>query len=300
MDNCSREEIMLSLFQIEKQAEINGIEMGVLENGMPFLSEMGLAKMCGIARSPLNRLAANWLEEKDKPRGKEIASLLGPEYDEPTLFLKSIYKGREVNAYPESVCMALLEYFAFVADPPKEQAIQAYRALARRSFREFVYTAVGYAPQRNILDGWRNFHDRVDMTNDAVPEGYFSVFREIASMIVPMIRSGVLISDKTVPDISVGVAWSKYWEKNNLDQLHGERQKYDHEYPDYYPQARSNPQSSYAYPDAALGEFRAWLRNEYITTKFPKYLITQARKQQLLSKVAQQAIDAFSPKGSEN
>ena len=32
------------LFHVEKQAEINGIEMGVLENGMPYLTESGLAR----------------------------------------------------------------------------------------------------------------------------------------------------------------------------------------------------------------------------------------------------------------
>ena len=31
------------------------------------------------------------------------------------------------------------------------------------------------------------------------------------------------------------------------------RRKYDHVYPDYCPQAKSNPQAAYAYPDAALG-----------------------------------------------
>lgn len=32
--------------------------MGVLENGTPYLSEKGLAKLCGIARSVLGELAA--------------------------------------------------------------------------------------------------------------------------------------------------------------------------------------------------------------------------------------------------
>ena len=33
------------LFHIEKQAEVNGVEMGVLENGIPYLTESGLAQM---------------------------------------------------------------------------------------------------------------------------------------------------------------------------------------------------------------------------------------------------------------
>ena len=42
-----------TLFKAEKQAERDGIEMGVLENGMPYLSEAGLARLCGVARSTL-------------------------------------------------------------------------------------------------------------------------------------------------------------------------------------------------------------------------------------------------------
>lgn len=34
--------IQLSLPQVEKQVEYQGVEMGVLENGVPYLSERGL------------------------------------------------------------------------------------------------------------------------------------------------------------------------------------------------------------------------------------------------------------------
>ena len=43
-------------------------------------------------------------------------------------------------------------------------------------------------------------------------------------------------------------------------------------YPDYFPQAKSNPQDMNVYPVAALPEFRVWLQTEYIPKKFPSYL----------------------------
>ncbi|WP_145586585.1 hypothetical protein [Yersinia kristensenii] len=116
------------------------------------------------------------------------------------------------------------------------------------------------------------------MTTDKVPDGYFCVFREIASMIVPMIRSGVMVSDKVIPDISVGRFWSEFWDENGLSRTYGNRKKFNHEYPDYYPQSKSNPQPSHAYPDGALGIFRAWLKRHYISTKLPKYLLGQTKK----------------------
>ena len=282
------------LFQVEKQVEYRGIEMGVLENGTPYLTERGIARMCGLHRKSINNLATNWPEERTKPRGKKIAKLLRSfNYDEDFLFVPSEYNGVTVYAYTEPVCMAILEYYAFIADDKKEQAILAFRLLARQTFRELIYKATGYSPSQTRLDSWKHFHDRVDLTLDAVPYGYFSVFREIASIIVPMIRSGIIISDKVVPDISVGIAWSKFWTDNNLAKHFGERTRFNHEYPDYYPQAKSNPQPSYAYPDAALGYFRQWLRANYLTVKFPKYLLSSARKGNIPIETAMKAIGTF-------
>lgn len=283
------------LFHVEKQTVIDGIEMGVLENGIPYLTESGLARMCGIDRKVLNRLAIGWLEERLKPRGKQIDQLLLQSgYSENGLYLKSEHKGVEVNAYTEPVCLALLEYYAFLADEKRNEAIFAFRTLARTTFRKFIYDAVGYSPEQKVLDSWKHFHDRLDMTLDAVPLGYFSVFKEIAAMIVPMIRAGIMISDRVVPDISAGKAWSAYWETNNLAAQHGDRTRYDHEYPLYYPQSKSNPQPAFAYPDSALPVFRTWLRTNYIASKFPNYLLGQAKKGSVPLAIANQAIKAFS------
>jgi hypothetical protein len=286
-----------SLFHVEKQIEFQDVEMGVLESGVPYLSGRGLARMIGIDHAPFHRLVTNWNEERHKPRGKTIDKLLEQAgYTEDTLFLRAEFKGQEVNAFTEPVCMAFLEYYAFLADEKRQKAIDAFRSLAKLRFREFVYQAVGYSPEQKTLDSWKHFHDRVDMTLDAVPDGYFSVFREIAAMIVPMIRAGIMISDRVVPDISVGKAWSNYWEENRLSETHGARTKYDHEYPLYYPAAKSNPQPSFAYPDSALGVFRSWLRQHYIVTKFPTYLLGQTKKGTVPLALANKALEAFSGK----
>ncbi len=131
----------------------------------------------------------------------------------------------------------------------------------------------GSSPREGNLESWRHFHDRVDMTHSTVPLGYFCVFQESFPMIVPMIRAGVDVSDRVIPDISVGMAWSKHWKDNDLALKHGEPVAYNHNYPDYYPQAASNPQRSHAYPDAALGEFRRWLHAAYTKNKLQKYVL---------------------------
>ena len=80
----------------------------------------------------------------------------------------------------------------------------------------------------------------------------------------------------SIPDVSVGSCWGKHWIDQNLDGQLGERIQWDHYYPDYYPQAKSNPQDAWAYPDKALPLFRQWFRTEYLTTKFPAYILRKA------------------------
>lgn len=285
------------LFRVDRQIEIDDVEMGVLESGVPYLTGRGLERMCGLGRGPFVRLTNNWDEEKLKPRGIQIKEILEQNgYFEDELYLKAEYKGREINAFTEPVCLAILEYYAFVVDEPRPQAIQAFRNLARLKFRDFVYQATGYSPDQKTLDSWKYFHDRIDLTVSAVPDGYFGVFNEAASLIVPMIRNGVIVSDKVIPDISVGIAWSKHWKDCNLESLHGERINYQHNYPEYYPQSQSNPQAPFAYPLSCIGEFRKWLKDQYITTQLPKYLFNQAKKGSIQAPLANKVIEALSPK----
>lgn len=73
--------------------------------------------------------------------------------------------------------MAILEYYAFEAKEPKERAKQNFRLLARNSFREFIYRAVGYNPEVKELNRWKYFLDRVDANYDNPPSGFLVSFK---------------------------------------------------------------------------------------------------------------------------
>lgn len=45
---------------IEVEKVVGGIEMGVLENGIPYLTQRGLADMSGAARSTIQELTQEW------------------------------------------------------------------------------------------------------------------------------------------------------------------------------------------------------------------------------------------------
>lgn len=268
---------------VEITRDVNGIEMGVLDNGTPFLSQRGLAVLCGIENAHIGFLSKEWEMERNgdiskKKRLHFIKSHLDSQgYAENKLYIETKKDGRIIYAYPDVVCMAILEYYAFEAADVKEDALNNYRLLARYSFREFIYRAVGYNPEQKQLTSWRYYHDRVSLVKNAVPDNYFSVFNEIAGLFVDMIESGLTISDNVIPDISVGQIWSRYWTDQNLSAKYGERIKYDHDYPEYYPQSKSNPQPSWAYPVVVLPIFREWFKNNYLALKFPKYILDKTK-----------------------
>lgn len=286
------------LFHSKVHTEFEGVEMGVLESGVPYLSQRGIVKMTGIARTPFQRLTNNWLGEKStSTKGIGINQILKKYgYNEDELFIEVEVDGKKVYAYTELVCNAILEYYAFEAPKRSKQALDNYRILSRAGFRLFIYQATGYNPQTEQLDKWKYFHDRVDLNYDTVPQGYFSIFKEISNLIVTLIRGNVIVDDRTIPDISVGLVWAKFWQKNNFDGKYGDRIRYEHNYPQYYPQSVSNPQEPWAYPDEALAYFREWFRNEYIIKKFPNYLLSKVKNSVITVQDSQKVLEAVQPK----
>lgn len=279
---------------IEKEQEIDGVGMGVLSDGTPFLTQRGLARMCGVAQSVIFDITMGWNESR--PRESKIREALaaqGLQFEVP--YIAMTKGGAPYYAYPDAVCMAVLEYFAFEAGAnTRPHALKNYRNLARASFREFIYTQVGYDPRRQIPEEWRQFHDRVSLVHDAVPAGFFGVFKESADIIVTLIRAGAKIGSSFVPDISMGSAWAQHWKNKNLDEVYGKRRIFDHNYPAYFPQAASNPQPAFCYPDSALPEFRRWMRDVYLVEKLPGYLKSKVKQGALpasFSEVAMAAIE---------
>jgi hypothetical protein len=196
-----------------------------------------------------------------------------------------------VKAIPEDVCTLVLEYYAF--EKSSEQAVRNYRITTRAGLRLFIYNALGYDPANRVPVEWRQFHDRMLLVS--APAGYFSVFKESAEFVITSIRGGLPCNETSVPDISIGKTWSKHWEDKNLAARYGDRTKHDHNYPDYFPQAASNPQPIHVYPIEALGEFRRWLQSTYVPEKFPSYLERKVRTGALAASTAQLLVLSATP-----
>lgn len=277
-------------FRMDTPVEIEGIEMGVMADGMPFLTARGLAVLCGVAPSTIISWSGEWNPAASKGRDKNITELLHAQgYFEDYLFHPLIVDGVTHHAFPEAVCMAVLEYYAFESKSPNSSvALRNYRVLARAGLRSFVYARLGYSPNRAVPDEWSKFHERVKLNQ--VPPGYYSVFSEMSGLVIALIRNGLPVDEHTVPDISVGQSWSMYWRDKGLDSVYGERKKCMHVYPQSYPQSKANPEA-WIYPVDSLGEFRRWMHREYLPLKFPKYLDNKVRRSSLPASTVELLLD---------
>lgn len=275
--------------EIAVAKEVDGVEMGVLEDGTPFLTGRGLAKACGVVPSAIIKQAETWASGK---RDGALAKLLtAADYDEDSLYIPIDTPTGRIHAYTDSVATIVIEYYAL--DTNSDQAKRLYRVLARQGLRDFVYRATGYDPITALPRGWRDFHDRLLLSN--APSGYYSVFREMTDFLLRAMQAGLRIDNHTVPDISVGQRWSREWEQQNYETPFGARRRFEHCYPSYYEQAQSNPQEIWIYPVESLGVFRRWLEQTYIPNQFPTYLDGKVRKRALARSEADRLLAAVVP-----
>lgn len=69
---------------------------------------------------------------------KFARTLVSQGFERPSLYIPI----GTANAYPDDICMAVLEYYAFDAQAQNGTALQNFRKLARASLRLFIYSSI--------------------------------------------------------------------------------------------------------------------------------------------------------------
>ena len=62
--------------RVDRETEIQGIGMGVLSDGTPFLTQRGLAHLCGVRNAHIGGISVEWNEIPQKPRISRIRDSL--------------------------------------------------------------------------------------------------------------------------------------------------------------------------------------------------------------------------------
>lgn len=282
---------------IEKAGDFGEIGMGVLSDGTPYLSQRGLAVLCGVENAHIGTISVQWNDTDSKPRIQKIKAILeSAGFTAETAHVEIIHAGTKNFCYPAEVCLSILEYYAFDAGTNvQQQARQNFRLLAGSKLRDMIYSQVGYDPSGHNSKKFDKWHERIAMNYQSAPKGYFHVFNEAHTIIYELIQAGADIGEKFVVDISIGIHWSNHWKSSGLDNQFS-RDKYPHCYPDSHPQSKANPHESWCYPLEALGIFRVWLQDDYLEGgKFKNYLGTKVAKGELPPSIAQLAIATLAP-----
>ena len=285
---------------LQVERDIDGIGMGVLSDGTPYLNQRGLARLCGVQNAHIGTISSQWNEAEQKPRITAIKTILAKSgFTAPTAHMEIAHGGQIHYCYPAEVCLAVLEYYAFDAGVNcQPEARDNFRLLAGSKLRELIYSQTGYDPTG--LNRFKKWHERIALNFQSAPKGFFHVFNEAHTIIYELIQAGAQIGEKFVVDISIGKHWGAYWEANNLSAVYGERARYPHSYPDSHPQSKANPHESWCYPLAALGHYREWLQSTYIEGgKFAAYLKGKVQRNELPPSVAQLAIATLAPEQIE-
>jgi hypothetical protein len=181
--------------------------------------------MCDVTATTISELGEFISFGAVKPRGAKIANILSEnsDFNGDKFFEKIPHDGRIVNAYPEAVCMAVLEYYAFEAgERCTDKAKQISRLLMRKTFRDFVYSLIGYNKPRLTFSDYMlsriNHHHSA--SRNPLPDGYFCLFDKMIELLQKFdLRIGYTLGEQWYdctkgnmrflePDISLGIHFS--------------------------------------------------------------------------------------------
>lgn len=116
-------------------AEIDGVGMGLLSNGEPYLTQRGLAALCGVQNAHIGTISRDWAT--DKPRITAIKTRLGFKRAQAHKVLT--YDRHRLFAYDAAIAQAVLHYYALDAgNHAKPEALKNRARFADNGLKAFI------------------------------------------------------------------------------------------------------------------------------------------------------------------
>lgn len=278
-----------------READINGIRMAVATDGQAYLSERGVAALCGVSLATIEAIRVQWDETPAPPRLARIKqSLARSGHTGPAAPVMAVVNGVRQWYFPTEACRSILEYFTMDAGLDcQEKAKENYIKLAMAGLGAAIRQSVVEDPATAELRRWEKWQERIDSTYYSVPTEYFAIFNEVAPVILSMIRAGLTINAHIIPDSSIEEHWSQHWEAQGLAGRFGERIRYSQRYPPSHPYGKCTHQDAWGYPLEALGAYRIWLKEVYVGAgQFAQYLDEKVQQHELSQDEAARAVGA--------
>ncbi|GGZ23487.1 hypothetical protein [Asticcacaulis endophyticus] len=120
-----RKQPQISNLYITLYGEYDGVGMGCLSDDSLYLTQRGLARLCGVQNAHIGTISTDW--HTDKPRIRAIkARLETVNENRPSPHRVMSHKGRIQHTYDMAMCRAILGYYAFDAGRQTQPEAEAH------------------------------------------------------------------------------------------------------------------------------------------------------------------------------
>lgn len=250
----------------------NGIEFYTIDlTGQSGMSQSGLAVLVGVDQSTLSKLEDTLMNRSPSEClepfvGKSLTLMI----DNPTINGKAT---GNLKIYKSSYCAAVLKHYA---SPPRSNptAVVSSLKFMEMGIDSWIQNITGWSQRFQSLKPHTDVYiQRIqNMRDHEIEDNLWMIFREASELLLLLEKDWqVPVNDFDILDGSIGKRWSQYRENQDWICEIGE---YKHKYRD---KRGIRPCAAYEYQE--LTYFKKWLRDIYIPTYLPQYLITKYGKQ---------------------
>lgn len=246
----------------------------VILTGQSGMSQSGLAILAGVTQQALSQLErtltsrapSEWLE----PFVGKKATLT---IDDPKIDGKSV---GNLKVYKSSYCAAVLKHYSEIERQEKKESRPATYSLVRfaeKGIDTWIQEITGWRQQQQPLQIYTDVYiKRIEhMRDHEIADDLWMIFREAAELLLLIEKDWqVPINEYDILDGSIGRRWSDYRKNHSWAGPVG---TYNHQYRD---QRGLRPCNAYSYDE--LRYFNQWLREVYVPTHLPQYLVDKYGK----------------------
>ena len=264
---------MVNLIKAQPSEDNPGTaEFYTVENtGDSGMSQSGLAILCGVSRQAISNLErtlasrapSQWLEDLV---GVDL-TLVSSQNEDLTVDGRS---AGNLTIYTSAVCASIIKHYAFQGNEIAQYSLGQFLEIGITSWIQGI-TGWRQEPTRCYVPYW---YQRLTLftTRTRVPDGWWSIFEELAKLMREMEGYGYVLPDvspttgkKITPDISIGQMFCRHMRAEGYD-VDGIVQKYTHHYPD------GRVVNANIYPDSWIGIFRNWFNTIWKQERLLGYL----------------------------
>ncbi|MCY6494617.1 helix-turn-helix domain-containing protein, partial [Leptolyngbya sp. GGD] len=240
----------------------------VVLTGQSGMSQSGLAVLAGVDQSTLSRLETTLMHsapsETLKPfQGKSLTLMI----DNPKIEGKPV---GNLKIYKSSYCAAVLKHYA---EQGRQIAVFSLIKFAEKGIDSWIQEITGWKQWQEKIQPYTDVYiKRIEnMRDHKISDDLWMIFREAAELLLLIEKDWqVPINQYDILDGSIGRLWSDYRKPYPWAGTVG---SYNHKFRD-----KRGEQPCAAYEMTELPYFRKWLREVYIPTHLPQYLVNKYGK----------------------